>query len=158
MRILKRKKNKGFMLIQLVIGIVVIGILSSVVALSLTENLHQQALDNSVDEVSALINEARSRTVAGDQGVAYGVHLEATQAVLFSGATYTPGDTSNWTVTLDRSIQIDSITLNGGGSEILFERLYGDTANDGTFIVKTLTGKYREKTVTVTKVGAVSSS
>lgn len=145
------------MLIQLVIGIVVIGILSGVVALNLGTFLGHQAIDNGVGDVTALLDEARSRTLAHEAGLQYGVHLETTKAVLFSGATYSTMAPDNRTVLLDRTVEITSISLAGGGTEVLFDPLTGDTEEDGTFVVQAVTSMSGAKTVTITHAGQVSS-
>ena len=146
------------MLLQLMIGIVVIVVISSIVALNLTRNLSHQALTNTIGDVSALIEEARSRTLSGDHEQTYGVHLESTKAVLFSGTSYDPSALGNKTVKTSSGIVLDSITLAGGGSEILFDAVSGDTDEDGTFIVKKATTDEGEKMVTVTHAGQVSSN
>jgi Tfp pilus assembly protein FimT len=148
----------GYMLLELIIGIAVVVILASITALSLSRFSETQALNNGVDEVVALINQARSRTVAAEGGTYYGVHLEERQAVLFSGPTYSVGAVGNQPVPLDVRVKIDVITLSGGGDDIVFEEGMGDTTGYGTFVIKRLTSTLGQKTVTVSRAGAVSSS
>ncbi len=152
-----QKKSRGFMLLQLMIGIVVIGILSGVVALNLGTFLGHQAIDNGVGDVTALLDEARSRTLAHESGSQYGVHLETTKAVLFSGTTYSSTAVDNRVVLIDRSAEITSISLTGGGSDVIFDSLTGDTEEDGTFVVREAASTSGAKTVTITHAGQASS-
>ncbi len=145
------------MLLQLVIGITVIMIMSSIVALGLSSFLHQQALENGAGEVTALLGEARSRTLAADDGLSYGVHLEAHKAVLFSGDTYVPDADAERTVVFDRAVVIDPIMLEGGGDEILFEQETGNTEEYGTFVMRKVESTRGMQTLVVTQAGQVSS-
>ena len=157
MRMFQSNNAHGFMLLQLMIGIVVIGIWSGIVALNLGSFLGRQAVDNGVGDITTLLDEARSRTLAREGGTQYGVHLEATKAVLFSGTTYSSTAPDNRTVILDRSTQITSIALSGGGSDVIFDPLSGDTDEDGSFVVGSVTTSAGAKTVTITHAGQASS-
>lgn len=152
-----KQKNAGFLLIQLVIVLVVITIISSIVVLNLSNFSEAQQLNNNVDEVTALVNEARSRTLLGEATNYYGVHLEDTKAVLFPGPSYSDGAVGNKKIVLNTAIEIESISLAGGGSDIIFTQLTGDTSQYGTFIMKRVSTTAGQKTLSVSKSGIVSS-
>ena len=75
----KQYTTGGYMLMQLIIGIVIIIILASITTLRLSSFTEAQALNNTVDDVTALLNQARSRTISADAGATYGVHIESGQ-------------------------------------------------------------------------------
>lgn len=146
------------MLFQLLIGIVIISILASIVALNLSVFRESQALNNGLDEVKTLLNQARSKTQGAENGVVYGVHLESDKAVLFAGDTYTDGAPGNLTVRFDPTVAIDSISLLGGGSDVVFDAITGNTEESGTFIVKRVSTTSGEKTVTVSPTGLIDNN
>ena len=153
-----QKNSRGFLIIQVLISIIIIVILATIVALSLGSFREHQELTNAIDGVTALVNEAHSRTLAAEGGTVYGVHLDTSDAVLFAGSTYVPGDPSNQTVTLEPAIEIDTISLAGAGSDIVFDMLTGDTDDYGTFKIDRVSTTLGAKTLTVTKTGAISSN
>ncbi len=59
---------------------------------------------------------------------------------------------------LDKAIVIEDITLAGGGSDILFEPLTGDTDEYGTFVVKKAASMNGQQVMTVTHAGQVSGN
>lgn len=150
--------TSGLSLIEVVIGIVIVIILATIVAQKFSSFRQGQALSNSVDEVIAIINEARSRTLSGENGQPYGVHLQSDRAVLFAGTTYVANNSTNKAVVLDSAITISSISLQGGGSDVVFNQITGDTNQYGTLIVKQSSTTLGQKTLTITKPGIVSSN
>src|ERR1035437_6387790 len=104
----KKEKINGFTLFEVILVIAIIGIISSITFLSFSSFHSGQALPNTVDEVTALLNEARSSTLAGKGGTQYGVHLQSDRAVLFAGTTYSSTSTSNKIILNDPLITIAS--------------------------------------------------
>ena len=154
----KIENINGFTLFEVILVIAIIGIISSITFLSFSNFHSGQALPNTVDEVTALFDEARSSTLAGKGGIQYGVHLQSDRAILFAGTTYSSTSTSNKIILTDSLITIASTTLQGGGSDVLFNRLTGETGQYGTFIVKNTSTSVGQKTVTISKTGSVSSN
>lgn len=77
---------------------------------------------------------AQSDTLAGkDSGQAHGLHLGSSSYTLFVGNTYSPAASSNFIVELPSSLHFDTIALNGGGQDIVFEPPRGSTSTHGSF-------------------------
>ncbi len=138
--------------------VAIVGILSTVVGVKFSTFRETQLVSTSVEEVKALLNEARSRTQGSENATQYGVHLETQKAVLFTGAVYSSSTATNRIFAIDSKLAITSISLQGGGAEIVFSRLTGDTSQYGTFIIKRTSTTSGQKTVTVSKTGLVSSN
>lgn len=145
------------MLIQILIGVTIIITLSSIAATSLSSFLKQQALENDTEEVVALFTEARNRTLAAEGGTTFGVHLAEDKVVLFSGETYTPGDSGQKTILLNPSIMIESIALEGAGADVAFIQSTGGTDDYGTFVVRKRGTADGARTVTISQAGQVSN-
>ena len=151
-------RQKGFTLIEMIVAIAIITILASIVALNLGSFRETQGISNASDEIIALVNQARSRTLAADGGTNYGVHFDSNEAVLFAGSTYAAGTPGNITVPVDPSIEISDVSLAGSGSDVVFDMLTGDTDDYGTIGIRRLTAATGEKTLTIEKTGAISQN
>ena len=114
-----------------------------------------QALSNDEEQVIALLNEARSRTVSGDQNMQYGVHIQTNKVVLFQGTVFSDGIATNREVLFDSGNHAESISLGGGVSDAIFKKMTGETDGYGTFLLKNASGS-SQKTITITKVGLAS--
>ena len=154
-----KKYRGGTTLIEVLVVVVIVMIIAGIVFLSFSSFRYGQALPNDVDEVTALLNEARSRTISADAGAQYGVHFDADKAVLFVGNTYTVGAAGNKQVIVNPMIQITSVFLNGGGTNVVFDKLTGETSQYGTLVEKYNDGSVNppHKTITISKTGLVSS-
>ena len=62
----------------------------------------------------------------------YGVHFEEQKVVLFKGAIFTEPNSNNKEVKISSPVEIYNISLNGGGSNVVFQKLTGKTNEYGT--------------------------
>ncbi|GMU73860.1 MAG: hypothetical protein AMXMBFR44_0590 [Candidatus Campbellbacteria bacterium] len=148
--------RKGFTLAEIVIAIAILVVVGTVMLASIREYTKEQALSGAVSSVAAVLSDARLRTLSGNAGVQYGVHLQSDAVVLFSGATYTESDPNNEVIELDTRVMIADISLSGGGEDIVFEKLSGDTDNFGTVTLALSSDASRQRTITVQGTGLVS--
>lgn len=158
MKKFKKETNSGMTLIEILVVVAIAVILTGIATLSFYNFHSGQSLPNTVDEVTSLLNEARSRTLSGDSGLQYGVHIQSTSTILFSGAAYSSTSTTNKIILNDSMVVIASTTLQGGGTDIIFNKLTGETNQYGTFIIKNSATAVGQKTITVSKTGLVSSN
>ena len=156
MNFFSSKKQKGFTLIELILVVFIVGLMATVVIYNLAASRNSQILNNGEGDIVALINEARSRTVAAENNLQYGVHFETTKVELFSGTTYTSGALGNKKINLDSNVTIPSISLSGGASDVVFKKMTGETDVYGTIILKN-TSNSNQKTITISKTGIVNS-
>ena len=84
----------------------------------------------------------------------YGVHFEASRVVLFKGNTYDANDPDNEEYLL-RGNTLSPITLTGGGSDVVFERLNGKTNQSGTVTISSVSDPSRSKVITIRGTGIV---
>ena len=148
-------------MIELLIVVTIIVILSSLVGLNLSKFRREQSLQNTTSDIISLLNEARNNTIASKNSTFYSVHFESGRAVLFTGGTFSEPNSTNKEITLDSSVTIPTsggISLNGGGANVIFTRISGETQNYGTIIVRLTADATRQKTITINKTGIVSSN
>jgi Tfp pilus assembly protein FimT len=154
----KKHAAAGAVLVQILIVVLMIGILVTIVTPRFAELRQAQAIPVGVDEIAAVLNEARSRTLSDESGLQYGVHFASSAATLFSGTTYSSSASTNKVVTIDSQLSISSISLNGGGSDVIFNKLTGETDDYGTLIVKRASTTTGQRTITISKTGLISTN
>jgi Tfp pilus assembly protein FimT len=153
--------NKGITIIEILMVISTIVILTIIIVPNLSKFRNEQTLNNTVSDIVSLLNKARNDTISSLNSNNYSVHFESGRVVYFNGSVFNNGDGTNSSTTLDSSVTIPSsggINLNGGGSDVIFTRISGDTSNYGTIIVRLTSDGTRQKTITINKTGSVSSN
>lgn len=158
---MKISTNKGISLIELLVVVVIISIMVAIIIPSLSTFRNQQALKNTTEDVISLINKARQDTLSSLNSTNYGVHFESTRAVYFSGPTFTEPNSNNKERKFNSLVKIPTsggINLNGGGSNIIFTRLTGDTSNYGTIVIQLSSNVAQNKIITINKTGTTSSN
>ncbi|OHA79281.1 MAG: hypothetical protein A2747_02460 [Candidatus Yonathbacteria bacterium RIFCSPHIGHO2_01_FULL_44_41] len=153
-----RKNLGGFTALELLMVIAILGILSAIILTPFKAFRNSKVLDTASEETLALLSEARGDTLSGKGGYQYGVHFEASQIVLYRGATYSAGDANNKAVVLDNALEVSSIALAGGGADVLFDRLTGKTAQNGTAVIRVKSDTSKVRTITIEKTGVASGS
>lgn len=124
--------KKGYTFLELVIAISILGVLMMVVIPSFSDFRQNSLLNGDTTNLITLINRARLLSVSNNEDSQYGVHFESTKATLFKG-TYVVDTPSNEVVLFNNGISLSSISIDGGGSEILFEKVTGAASNTGDF-------------------------
>lgn len=159
----KINKNKGFTLIELLIVLVVVVIISSIVVVSLSKFRNEQALKNTTIDIVSLLNKARQNTLSSINSTNYSVHFETNKVVLFTGSIYSSLEPTNEEVIFSSNVNIPAsgINIGGGGADISFERLTGEVVNgtnSSTIVVSLVGDSTKQKTITISKIGVISSN
>lgn len=146
----------GFTLVELVLVVAILALISTLVLTSLSEFRIARSMEATTETVFTAIETARTRTITGVNDSQYGIHLQADGLVLFVGTVYSSGASTNESFPVSENLEIDmaSVSLAGGGNDIVFERITGQTDDYGTFVVQTPDGDHQE-TFEVLKTGIV---
>lgn len=155
------KSQKGISILEVMIVIVITMLIITIVVLNLSKFRAEQSLQGTTADLVSLLNEARTNTITSKNSTTYGVHFETNRAVLFVGSSFTEPNSTNKQLDIDSTVNIPSsggISLNGGGANVVFTRISGDTTNYGTIIVRLTSDATRQKTITINKTGVVSSN
>ncbi|MEK7066863.1 MAG: prepilin-type N-terminal cleavage/methylation domain-containing protein [Patescibacteria group bacterium] len=150
--------DKGFTVIELIIVIGIAGALAAGAFIGYRSMSIGSELKTTAFKVTDVLNLARQRTLASLAASNYGVHFEQEQFILFKGAIYDPLDPDNIFYPLTDSLEISEIVLNGGGSEVVFDRITGETANAGAVKIQVQNDSSRFKTVEVLSSGRADVS
>lgn len=101
------------------------------------------------------LREAQNNASSGKEDGAFGIHFEAGSYVLFKGSSYDPLASTNFEVLLPTVLTIESVSLQGGGDEVIFDSPLGTTDEYGTFILNS-SRTDQSLLFTITSLGHVS--
>ncbi|MEK7227872.1 MAG: prepilin-type N-terminal cleavage/methylation domain-containing protein [Patescibacteria group bacterium] len=146
--------KKGLTLIELIMVVAVIAIIVAITVPALISFRKNQAIQNTTNAITSLLEEARTKTLASYNNTFYSVHFETDKATLFTGSTYSSSDTTNKVVLYDTPVVLQSTSLSGGGVDVIFDRLKGTTSKYGTIMVQIPSGT--SKTITISSGGVIT--
>ena len=155
---MRRERNnsqKGLTIIEITIVISIVVILAALSFQVFNVFNKRQALEKDAQQIASQIKEARSATLASRNESAYGVHITATRTVMFRGAVFTETDSNNRDFVLNKRVQIGTISLNGGGIDIRFDRLTGATSEYGSITLSLVSSTTITKTISIGEAGIV---
>lgn len=153
-----RYSGAGFTVVEILVALAVAGIVALIVTGSFSKAVPREALDKETGIVISLLDQARNQTLSSKKAAVYGVHFESAKAVLFTGSAYSGLDPSNVIEPLNSLVKIASTSLSGGGSEVIFKRLTGETAQSGTVTLSLVADASQTKTITVFGTGLAQSN
>lgn len=158
-------KNKslisGFSLIELLFVITIIFLITIVVMPKLIDFQREQSIKNTAENIIVLLNKAKSNSNSSLNSSNYGVHFSNDNMIYFTGETFIENNPTNEIFAFESGVEIPTtggINLNGGGSNIIFPRLTGDVIGYGTITIQLTAKPERQKIITITKTGSISSN
>src|SRR3989344_5930643 len=146
--------RQGFTLIEILVVMGIMGLLVAITFASYRIFSRQVDLETTAQKILSTLQLARNQTQASEDETQYGVHFEVSKYVLFKGTTYNAADPNNKVYDLT-SAEIYEINL-GGGSEVVFDRIRGTTANSGNVKVRVLADTSKTRTIAINPAGQVS--
>lgn len=148
------KKNQlGLTLIEVVVIIAIIGALIAVVTFPLIKFRQQQSIQNATNGVVSVLNDARTKTLAGLGGTSYSVQIQSDKVILFTGTTYSSATATNESYTIEEPVYLNW-SLAGGGNAISFDMLKGTTSQYGTITLTLPNGTTR--VITINNTGSIT--
>ncbi|MBI4992268.1 MAG: prepilin-type N-terminal cleavage/methylation domain-containing protein [Candidatus Harrisonbacteria bacterium] len=130
------KKQNGFTVVEVLIAIAVVSVLASLSVAYFNSFLARNELQNESLKVVDSLRRARGQSMARQEDSQWGVHFESNKYVLFKGSSYSAADSYNEEITLPDVLTISTINLNGGGSDVVFNKITGETLNFGTTTIQ----------------------
>jgi Tfp pilus assembly protein FimT len=151
------KLVSGLSLAEILIALGILALITSLLLSTFVSFRKEQALDKDTELIVEILEQARSETLSSKNASQYGVHFASGQITIFTGGVYSPSDSTNQDFILNATDTIITITLTGGGSDVVFNRLTGESNQYGTVVVSSpTTGRIR--TVTIYKTGVIEST
>lgn len=147
--------RNGFTLIEVLIVIAISAFLT-IGSLAVYSNFTKgKAFSSGIQGVVNLLRDAKSSTLASKDSTVYGVHFETSRAVFFKGSTFTEPDSFNRVYTMPVDVELSSIVINGGGNDIVFDRLTGETGQFGTTTISRISDPSITKDIVIGATGVV---
>lgn len=123
---------KGFTLIEVIVAVGIMVILLGLTIAGYRSFSRNINLETVGSQIVIVLDDARSRTLASLNDRGYGVR--------FQSNTYTLLADPNEVHPLPSGVEFASVTLAGGGTDVMFNRLTGTTSQPGSVVLR-LTGK-----------------
>ena len=143
-------------MLEMLIVVAITLMLSAMAMVSFAYFRTTQALDIGTKNIASFVEKARHQTLEGLNGSQFGIHFGSGSAVLFSGTTYVSDDSDNEILSYPGGLRAAQISLAGGGPDVIFEQLTGDTAQSGTIVMQIGSAENPRKTITISSAGIVT--
>jgi prepilin-type N-terminal cleavage/methylation domain-containing protein len=147
---------EGFSLIEIIIVMALVLILVAASFSAYPLFTKKTDLTSSVERIVDTLRLAHSNTLASEGGISYGVHFENDKFAVFKGTSYSVSDPNNILFDLDSDLEIYDIDLNGGGQDIIFNRLTGYTAQNGDINIRVIEDASSSFSVSINSSGSVN--
>lgn len=145
----------GFSLVELLIVISLSIILTTVVVISYRSIGQNTDLNTLTQRLVSTLDRARERTVSSENDANFGVHIQSDRYIEFKGPTYNASASDNINHIFSSKFEVSSINLTGGGSDVIFDRLSGQTSQSGTLVLRAKNDPANTKTIRVQSEGQV---
>lgn len=145
--------KRGVTIFELLLSISIIAIVSGLAFSAFSGFKKDTLLDQDAFAVRTLLDEARTATLSSRDDTAWGVHFETSKAVLYK-TSYSNGAPDNVEKVLSTGVTFSTIQLNGGGNDVLFNRLSGTTDEYGTTTLSH-SGSSTTRSIVITPSGIV---
>lgn len=151
-----KKNNAGFTLVELLVVITIISLLTVATISIFVRFRNNQAFSKDREMIVSVLRDARNQTLTSKDSSQYGVHVSASKITFFVGSVYSSGASSNKNFPLMSADTVLTANLTGGGSDIIFNRLSGETNQDGTVSMFS-SSLAKTKIITIYKTGLIES-
>jgi len=149
------RRQKGFTLVEVIIvaAIIVLIVVMSIASYRYFEK--RTELEATAQKIVAVLKLAQTKTLASEDASQYGVRLESNRYIFFKGGTYQGGAPDNKIYLLPSRLEISNISLTGGGSDVVFQRINGQTDQDGTIDLRIISQPTELETVNIHASGQI---
>jgi len=162
-KLTQNKFSFGLTIIELLTVVAILIILTSI-SISLFRIFQKESgLTNTAEEIINMLRFAQNKTLASQESSQWGVYFLTSSSpqeyILFKGGDYTSRDPAYDQVhKIPEKIEIYEVNLTGGGSEIVFERISGDTNYSGNVSLRLKENTLKTRQIIVEQSGKVVSS
>jgi Tfp pilus assembly protein FimT len=116
---------RGATFLEVMVVIAVFGLIGSAIGPVLSDIFFRRSVDLAVSSAADAMREAQFSALTGLTPGRFGVHFETGKFVMFHGAIYSAAAPDNAVHELENGVVISEISLEGGGSDIVFSDIRG---------------------------------
>ena len=149
-------KREGFSLVEIIVAVAVLAVIAALTANAFSSFYKNMALNSAVEQAISVLQEARSNTLSGKDSSQWGVHFEISRLAFFKGTSFTEPNPNNRDYQLSYSVEIYGISLNGGGPNVIFQKLTGKTNEYGAVSFRLKSDVSKTKTITIESNGSAN--
>mgnify|MGYP001603550144 FL=1 len=150
---------RGFTLIELLIISGIAVIIGTIGVLNLTGFRARNSLNLAVQELRANLRDAQQRSISQDQGLQWGIHLDASAGgddfyKVFSGSSYAGGIVSK-TLYLSPTLQFLS-PAQGAADDIIFDKVTGNVPSAHGIIIALVDDNTASRSIAIPISGLIN--
>lgn len=142
------KKEKGFTVVELIFVVAVAFVFAAVSQAGFFSFQDRNNLEIATNNVVESLRHAKANAQQSQGDSKWGVALMQNEIVVFSGSSYSSRNSS-----LDQTITLPAGVGASGLSEVVFEKIIGETLNTGIIV---LTSSTKTKNITINEKGTIS--
>jgi len=150
-------KNKGFTLIEIIIVISIMAFLVSAGIVSYRSFEKSTELEKTAHNIMSVLKLAQSKTTASEDASQYGVHFESDKYILFKGNIYQSEAEDNKTYNIPNRLEIHDIDLSEESSDVIFQRILGNTEQNGAISLRIISEPDKTKTIIIQPYGLIEN-
>ena len=150
-----RNKRKGITAIEILFAVGIVGIMMTIVVSSFSQFRNASLVNTESLDIVSFINNARLSSMSSVNDLQYGVHFDSDKVVMYSTAVYSASDSTNVVRALNTRLNFTNIAIQGGGSDVIFRKVTGDTGLYATTTMKFL-GSTATSTIFVIRPSGVA--
>lgn len=151
----KKNKIRGFTLLEVIIVVIIIAIALGFSVIYYQTSQGRADVNSQASIFISYLRLARSNAQSGLNGAANSVRLQSSSYTFFEGEIFNESDENNETTDLPAAITIQNINLNGGGTDIIFEKSTGETDTYGTLDFVSSNAN-KTITITISSIGTIN--
>ncbi len=151
-------KNCGFSLVEVLVVLAIISIIAVFVIISLGQFSKEKVLEGEADKIIRVLRLAQSKTLASEGKNSFGVHFDSDKFIFFKGEAFIEGAPDNEINLLPADLEITEVNFNEGNQSVVFARLTGMTANQGSAKIRMIGDNSKNKVIFVDSSGTVNLS
>ena len=149
------KTKLGFSLIELIMVMSIMATLIGLITINLVNSQQKASLHSTAQTFISDIRQQQIKAMIGDSegretADSYGVHIDPDQYVLFHGAAYTAGDSSNLEISLPTNMRFVS-----PGGNVIFSRIGGEISVEASVEMQDTTNN-NTRTIQLNQYGVVT--
>lgn len=145
--------KNGLTIIEMLAVVAIIAVLATITTGAFYSLRRQSALDAATENIIALLNQARTKTLASENDSEFGLHFETAKAVMFKGIAYSATSSNNEAFNLPSPVEMSDISF--GGNEFFFKKFTGNASQAGTVVLKLKSDSSKFKKIIIGPAGVV---